>query len=133
MLIFGNQPPKCRRRVKSNDAKGFGRTQPAPPSPSHVQTVNINPPPAQLPSVPNYNQTSTVISPLANNAPHSHPLQGTMDDLSPWQRRGSDYPTQDAAICDLISSKFDAVITSIDGEIFSGDEKELGTCTVGLC
>ncbi|MCJ1438410.1 hypothetical protein MMC27_007798 [Xylographa pallens] len=29
------------------------------------------------------------------------------------------------AICDLISSKFNAVITSIDGEIFSGDEREL--------
>ena len=30
-----------------------------------------------------------------------------------------------STICDLISSKFDSVITSIDGEIFSGDEREL--------
>lgn len=29
------------------------------------------------------------------------------------------------ALCDLISSKFDAVITSIDGENFTGNEKEL--------
>ncbi|KAF2803632.1 alpha/beta-hydrolase [Mytilinidion resinicola] len=35
------------------------------------------------------------------------------------------YLNQGAALCDLISSRFDAVITSIDGEIFSGDEKEL--------
>lgn len=35
------------------------------------------------------------------------------------------YLTQGAALCDLISSKFDAVITLIDGERFSGDEREL--------
>lgn len=35
------------------------------------------------------------------------------------------YLNQGAALCDLISSKFDAVITSIDGELFSGDETEL--------
>ncbi|KAF2187459.1 alpha/beta-hydrolase [Zopfia rhizophila CBS 207.26] len=31
---------------------------------------------------------------------------------------------QGAALCDLISSRLDAVITSMDGERFSGDEKE---------
>jgi hypothetical protein len=36
------------------------------------------------------------------------------------------YLNQGAALCDLISSKFDAVITSIDSELFSGDETELG-------
>ena len=132
MLIFGNQPPKCRRRVKSNDAKGFGSKQPAPPLPSHIQAVNIKPSPTQLQSVPYFNQTSTIISPVANNAPHTPPLQGTMDTLSPWPRKATDDSPQDAAIGHLISSKFDAVITSIDGEIFSGDEKELGTCTFGL-
>ena len=133
MQIFRNQPPKRRRRVKTNDAKGFGSKRPAPPSPSHIPTVNITPSPAQLLPVPDYNQTLTIISPCADNAPNSHPLPGAMDDLSPWQRRGTDHPTRDAAICNLISSKFDAVITSIDGEIFSGDEKELGTCTADIC
>jgi hypothetical protein len=33
---------------------------------------------------------------------------------------------QQPALYDLISSKFDAVITSIDGENFSGDRRELG-------
>ena len=36
------------------------------------------------------------------------------------------------AICDLISSKFNAVITSIDGEIFSGDERELSKFLVSI-
>ena len=29
-------------------------------------------------------------------------------------------------MCDLISSKLDAVLTAIDGERFSGDSRELG-------
>jgi hypothetical protein len=33
---------------------------------------------------------------------------------------------QGAALCDLITSKFDAVLTKIDGEDFSGEEKDLG-------
>ncbi|OCL13659.1 alpha/beta-hydrolase [Glonium stellatum] len=35
------------------------------------------------------------------------------------------YLNQSAALCDLISSKLNAVITSMDGELFSGDETEL--------
>ncbi|KAH6662868.1 Alpha/Beta hydrolase protein [Halenospora varia] len=38
---------------------------------------------------------------------------------------GTQYLNQGAALCDLISSKLDAVITQIDGERFSGDEREL--------
>ena len=34
-------------------------------------------------------------------------------------------PAADPALCDLISSKFNSVITSIDGEDFTGDEKDL--------
>ncbi|RDW59659.1 hypothetical protein BP6252_12746 [Coleophoma cylindrospora] len=38
---------------------------------------------------------------------------------------GTQYLNQGAALYDLISSKFDAVVTLIDGERFSGDEREL--------
>ena len=38
----------------------------------------------------------------------------------------SDYLDSKSTICDLISTKFDAIITSIDSEIFSGDEQDLG-------
>ena len=34
-------------------------------------------------------------------------------------------PIADQTLCDLISTKFNSVITSIDGEDFTGDEKEL--------
>lgn len=33
---------------------------------------------------------------------------------------------QGAALCDLIASKLDAIVTSIDGDLFSGEEKDLG-------
>lgn len=40
-------------------------------------------------------------------------------------RRLSPEHVADETLCNLISSKLDAVITSIDGEAFAGDEKEL--------
>jgi hypothetical protein len=46
-------------------------------------------------------------------------------ELGEWHHRATDYLNQGAALCDRISSKLNSVITSIDGEIFSGDEKEL--------
>jgi hypothetical protein len=45
--------------------------------------------------------------------------------IPPLHTQGSQYLNQGVSLCDLISSKFDAVITLIDGERFSGDEREL--------
>ena len=56
----------------------------------------------------------------------TRPIQNTIDDINGWHQRGTDFLAHKTPVCDLISSKFNAVITSIDGEIFSGDEKELG-------
>lgn len=42
-----------------------------------------------------------------------------------WQDESTETSAQ-GALCALISSKFDAVITSIDGETFGGDAKDLG-------
>ena len=47
------------------------------------------------------------------------------DGIPAWQQQGTQYLNQGAALCDLISSKFNTVITLIDGERFSGDEREL--------
>jgi hypothetical protein len=47
------------------------------------------------------------------------------DGISQWQHQGTQYLNQGAALYDLISSKFNSVMTSIDGERFSGDEQEL--------
>jgi hypothetical protein len=38
----------------------------------------------------------------------------------------TDCLNQGAALCDQISSKLNEIITSIDGEMFSGEEKDLG-------
>ncbi len=45
--------------------------------------------------------------------------------LLPTQAQSSQYLNQGAALVDLIGSKFNAIITQIDGENFSGDEREL--------
>lgn len=62
------------------------------------------------------------------------PFQGTIEDLGWLRGRGMgylDYGAGTAAgfaggVGDLISSKFDAVISSIDDEIFGGEEMDLG-------
>lgn len=45
--------------------------------------------------------------------------------LPVWQQHESDHYPQSAPIYDIIASKLDAVVTLIDGERFSGDEREL--------
>jgi hypothetical protein len=42
-----------------------------------------------------------------------------------WNQISAQYLHQGAALCDRISSKFDAVITCMDEERFSGDERDL--------
>ena len=54
-----------------------------------------------------------------------NPLQTLQDGTAELQRRGHSILNQAFPLSDLICSRFDAVITSIDGEIFSGDEREL--------
>ncbi len=55
-------------------------------------------------------------------------VQCLQDGIDAWQHRTTNCLHQGgAALCDIISSKLDTVITSIDGECFSGDERELGT------
>ncbi|KAI9875101.1 MAG: hypothetical protein M1830_008874, partial [Pleopsidium flavum] len=53
------------------------------------------------------------------------PVQRGNDGIGEWQHRTTNCLNRGAALCDLISSKFDTVITLIDGERFSGDEREL--------
>ncbi|KAI9799043.1 MAG: hypothetical protein M1833_004237 [Piccolia ochrophora] len=53
------------------------------------------------------------------------PVQAINNGLAEWQDRTTGYLNQGAALCDEIYSKFDSVITLIDEECFSGDEKDL--------
>ena len=47
------------------------------------------------------------------------------DGLSPYQRQGTQYFNQGAALCDQIATKLNEVITSIDGDNFNGHESGL--------
>lgn len=47
-----------------------------------------------------------------------------------WNQMSAQYLHQGVALCDRISSKFDAVITCMDEERFSGDERDLSECSV---
>ena len=49
--------------------------------------------------------------------------------VPPLYSQGAQHINQGVGLCDMISSKFDAVITLIDGERFSGDERELAVVT----
>lgn len=56
----------------------------------------------------------------------TNPVQTVNDGIGEWQQMTTGYLNRGAALCDLIGNKFDAVITLIDEERFSGDERELG-------
>jgi hypothetical protein len=47
------------------------------------------------------------------------------DDIPQWHRQGTHMLNQSAALYDQISSKFNSVLSAMDGENFSGDEREL--------
>lgn len=47
------------------------------------------------------------------------------DEVSEWHRQGTQYLNQGAAIYDLISSRFDSVLTLIDSDTFGRDEEQL--------
>ena len=68
-------------------------------------------------------QSSLDLSARFNNA-----LQITSHEVVQQHQSPPDLGNNGAALCDLIISKLNAVITSIDGETFSGDERELRAC-----
>lgn len=59
-------------------------------------------------------------------SPPGHSGGSSRQPLNQFRQDTTNALNPDPALCDLISSKFDAIITSIDGESFSGDERELG-------
>lgn len=107
------------------------------------------PPQPQLPQLPQLNgggnkKLKSVANLLAGDVPSCIPgarlfnevLAGDVPPYIPGARifnegtpvlnnNAAQYVNQGAALYDLISSKFNAVITLIDSEKFSGDEKEL--------
>ena len=63
---------------------------------------------------------------LQTDVPHYIPGARIFNDgLSPLQMQGTQYLNQGAALCDQIASKLNEIITLIDGENFSGRERDL--------
>ena len=48
-----------------------------------------------------------------------------VNNMNSYTLAATGYMGQDVGLCDLISSKFDSVISCIDEEIFSGEERDL--------
>jgi hypothetical protein len=108
-------------------SQGWGSTS----QPVFITQNYILPPP--LPQNPQKNSGAisklnlkSVTNLLAGDVPAYIPGARMFNDGVPaLQFQGTQYLNQGAALCDLISSKFNTVITLIDGERFSGDEREL--------
>jgi hypothetical protein len=93
-----------------------------PPLPQPASYGYQPPPERSLLNVLRNNQTVNDLPDIV-----SRPLQMTLNGFEQWAEWGNEYRyrPQGTGLGDLIASKFDSVITSIDGESFSGDEREL--------
>ncbi|TVY40941.1 hypothetical protein LOCC1_G006394 [Lachnellula occidentalis] len=131
---FGNIPQQSwlDTQTQNNGSQVYGTPQlqvsaiwPAPQNqPVHI-SQNIAPP---LPERPQ--KAGNAVSRL-NLSSMSNLLDQGVPQYVPGAKyinngglAGTQYLNQGAALCDLISSKFDTVITLIDGDKFNGDERE---------
>ena len=98
---------------------------PRPRRPSHPSSIGIatnQAPPPPLPSWIYGSQNAS--SSLASLRPIARPGDQFDHAHDDWQE-ASPEAVKHEALCGIISSKLDALITSIDSESFGGDEKEL--------
>lgn len=102
---------------RPNGHHGFNRNgkprlpfEPAPPQSIPRTPFSSRAGPPRAPTLPPY-----FSPPLRVPRPDNHGVDAIPHHVN-----------QEPALYDLICSKFDAVITSIDGESFSGDRRELG-------
>lgn len=98
---------------------------PPPYQPILVQQQYQAPPALQQRPYQGAENFSTLKLSSVNNLLASNRNDSINNDASPLYLPGVFYVGQEAGLCDLISSKLNNVITLIDGERFSGDEREL--------
>ena len=89
---------------------------PPPPQP-HFSTSQAPP--------PGYRHAATWRVPAPQAPPPDAPMHQTGPLLNPWQGDIGEPMAPRDPLLELITSKFNAVITSIDEEKFSGDERDL--------
>lgn len=153
-MVFGSPKEKQSRLTKHSSSNSVpvssknsrSQTQPSknlpvrsssgpPRSPAtsrHIQSSSNNQVPTRPtpPRVSGWDQSKSPAGhsigspPLGPNSVKT--LQVARQPLDQSRENAITVSNPDPALCDLISSKLDAIITSIDGESFSGDERELG-------
>ena len=120
-LNVDNGPPPSY----SSSAPFLPSLEPPNPNPkpnSHSQAV-IPYPQYTSPLQNPWNNASYNATTFAPDPPHK-----TINSI-PWSPNSTDQSSGGQSINDLICTRFNDLITLIDGETFSGDEKELGTIT----
>ena len=136
-MAFGRKAKK--KQVRRGTDNPSGKPQATDSQAQPTKSLPIRPPPVTLrkhdDSDRAHNSLSGTEQPSAREAPYSsssgwgHSIPSAYSNhaakeaSTPWQEKPIN---QDPALYDLISSKLDAVITSIDSESFNGDERELG-------
>ena len=146
MILFNPKPKRPRRAARSGSGTGHHPSQRSTP-PIQVQSAPRLPPRPLPPDPPPYSLYPPERTPPVTVAPPSttqprpnanasrvtvNPVPAARDGLKQWQPKLPDVPHHRISLCDLISSKLDAIITSIDGEVFSGDERELGVWSMRM-
>ena len=128
--------------IEQRPQTSAGHSNPAPqgwlvaPVPQHYQpiffTQNVQVPPPKPPRLQKSSgpisklKLSSMSDLLAHDVPECIPGARIFNDgIPPLQMQATQYLNQGAALCDLITSKFNEIITLIDGERFSGNEGEL--------
>lgn len=94
-----------------------------PPHPrAAASTTNLNRPPLQPQSWTPHPRASPRLNISRTPGNEGRDARGAP---GPWQASPNLEDVAHGALCDLISSKFDSIITSIDGENFDGAEEDL--------
>ncbi|KAI9843625.1 MAG: hypothetical protein M1837_006207 [Sclerophora amabilis] len=119
-----SQPALSRPRRSSPVNPGWARSQPTIPLAGPAVSQPFLPPQTP-PSRGLVGKTDATWKSFTNLAATLTGPTFTTTDCGEWHQKGAGYINQGAALCDLIGSKLDSVITLIDGERFSGDEREL--------
>lgn len=133
-MAFGRRLDKNKDKAQPGSANPSPRFQ-ANDQPAKPQTQPFNPLPFRPPPIPTQRHdagnhvyttppaTTFLPSPgWGQSTALNYRTQVTTESPGTWQEKTVQGPT----LSDLIASKFDSVLTSIDGEAFNGDERELG-------
>ncbi|MCJ1464245.1 hypothetical protein MMC07_002858 [Pseudocyphellaria aurata] len=135
-MAFGRRPEKNKARP------GFANPSPRFPIQANIQQAKPEVQPSNTLTVrPHFSPPISTRRHDGGNHAYTAPPATTYSPRTAWgQSTSQSYQTQitgevpetwhentvqGPTLCDLITSKFDAVLTSIDGETFNGDEREL--------